>query len=76
MPIDRDAQCGTMHQQPDRNIPLRPLISTRKCSICGEVKPLTTEHFQAIPDFVDKFSFYCNACDAESKIKKTRPEGV
>jgi len=49
---------------------------TRKCLNCGEIKPLTGEHFQAIRFFVKKFSFYCIACDAESKTRKTRPEDV
>jgi hypothetical protein len=47
---------------------------TRKCLHCGEIKPLTAEHFQAIRFFVKKFSFFCIACDAESKTRKTRPE--
>ncbi len=49
---------------------------TRKCLHCGEIKPLTAEHFQAIRFFVKKFSFFCIACDAESKTRKTRPEAL
>jgi len=42
---------------------------TRKCLHCGKIKPLTAEHFQIIRFFVKGFSFYCNACDSESKKK-------
>jgi hypothetical protein len=55
---------------------LLPSISTRRCPICGKIKPLTAEHFQIIRFFVEGFSFYCNACDSESKTRKMRPEGV
>jgi len=73
------AQCCIVHQQtsaaPSETF-LMTQDETRKCLICGEVKPLTAEHFQAIRFFVKKFSFFCNACDAESKTRKTRPEGT
>jgi len=64
---------SSSHQE--RHFILAP-ISTRQCPICRKIKPLTAEHFQLIRFFVKGFSFYCNACDTESKTRKMRPEGV
>lgn len=35
----------------------------RKCSRCGEVKPLDLEHFQKVKLFKSGFSYYCNVCN-------------
>ena len=33
-------------------------------------QPLTAEFFQRAPYFAQGFSFYCNTCDAKSRIRK------
>ena len=36
----------------------------RKCSKCGEIKPLDLENFQKVKFFKSGFSYYCNVCNA------------
>ena len=43
----------------------------RKCIACGIEKPLNEDHFQPIRSFAKGYSFYCNACDAESRRQKS-----
>ena len=35
----------------------------RTCSKCGEIKPLTLEHYQPVKYFKSNFSYYCNECN-------------
>jgi hypothetical protein len=67
--------CNATSVAPNEAFLLTP-ISTRRCTLCGEVKPLTAKHFHAVRAFVRKFSFYCISCDAKSKTIKRRPEGT
>jgi hypothetical protein len=39
-----------------------PSKKIRKCSVCGEEKPLDSDHYQVVKYFKEKFSFYCNEC--------------
>jgi hypothetical protein len=39
----------------------------RKCSKCGEEKPLDLNNFQKVNSFKEGFSFYCNLCDKPPK---------
>jgi len=70
------ALCCIVHQQtiaaPSETF-LLTQDSTRKCLICGEVKPLTAEHFQAIRFFVKKFSFFLHCLWRRIKNKKDPP---
>ena len=38
--------------------------TTRTCSKCGEEKKLDAENYQPVKYFKDKYSFYCNICNA------------
>jgi hypothetical protein len=53
------------------NKPNFPNVSTRRCSLCGSVKPLTADNFQSAPSFAKGFSYYCNDCDIESRKQKS-----
>ncbi len=35
----------------------------RKCSKCGEEKPLDKQYYQVIKSFSSGFSYYCNECN-------------
>ena len=35
----------------------------RKCSKCGEEKPLDKDHYQVVKYFKSNFSYYCNCCN-------------
>ena len=35
----------------------------RKCSKCGEEKPIDLNHFQKVKAFQSGFSYYCNECN-------------
>ena len=35
----------------------------RKCSKCGETKPLDAEHYQVVKSFKHGYSYYCNECN-------------
>lgn len=41
--------------------------SERKCSRCGEVKPLNVEHYKKVKHFKSGYSYYCNVCDDEMR---------
>jgi hypothetical protein len=49
---------------------------TRQCIACGIEKPLNEDHFQPIPSFAKGFSFYCNACDSDSRKQKRLAQPV
>ena len=53
------------------NKPNFPNVSTRRCSLCGSVKPLTADNFQILLFFAKGFSYYCNDCDIESRKQKS-----
>jgi hypothetical protein len=42
----------------------------RKCSKCGEEKPLDKDHYQVVKSFREGFSYYCNLCDRPPKKKE------
>ena len=44
--------------------------SERKCQVCEETKPLTTEYFQVVKNFASGYSTYCNKCDQKSRLQK------
>jgi len=46
-------------------------IQSRRCCVCGIEQSLTVDHFQIVPSFANGFSFYCNACDVESRRRKS-----
>ena len=48
------------------------MIEDRKCSKCGEVKPLNSENFQKIKFFKSGFSYYCNVCDKSKPLNKEK----
>ena len=35
----------------------------RKCSKCGEEKPLDAEHYQVVKSFTHGYSYQCNECN-------------
>lgn len=39
----------------------------RKCSKCGEEKPLDKDHYQVVKYFKSGYSHYCNSCDKPVK---------
>lgn len=39
----------------------------RKCSRCGEVKPLNNEYYKKVKHFKFGYSYYCNVCDEEMR---------
>lgn len=43
------------------------LESKRKCSKCGEKKPLDANHFQVVKSFKEGYSYYCNICSMPKK---------
>ena len=43
---------------------------SRTCIVCGIEKPLNEIHFQTVRFFAEGYSFYCNACDGESRSQK------
>jgi hypothetical protein len=49
---------------------------SRKCIACGIEKPLNEDHFQPIQSFTKGFSFYCNACDLDSRKQKSFAQPV
>lgn len=55
---------------------INPKSIERKCIVCGIGKPLNSDCFQVVRTFAKGYSFYCNACDTESKkLKKhARPK--
>jgi hypothetical protein len=42
----------------------------RKCSKCGEEKPLDKDHYQVVKSFKSGFSYYCNSCDKPPRKEK------
>jgi len=44
--------------------------SEYQCQACDEVKPLTSEYFQAVKNFKYGYSTYCNECDKKVFKKK------
>jgi uncharacterized UBP type Zn finger protein len=46
-------------------------IKSRRCCVCGVEQPLSVDYFQVVPSFSKGFSFYCNACDVESRKRKS-----
>jgi len=48
-----------------------PRSLAKKCIICGIEKPLNNDCFQAVETFARGYSFYCNACDVESRRQKS-----
>jgi hypothetical protein len=47
-----------------------PSISTRRCRICGKIKPLTAEHFQIILFFVEGFHFIATPVTQNQKQER------
>jgi hypothetical protein len=39
----------------------------RMCSKCKETFPLDQNHFQVVKYFNEKYSFYCNTCNTQSR---------
>ena len=48
--------------------------SERKCQVCEETKPLTTEYFQAVKNFASGYSTYCMNATKNPEHKKKKNE--
>lgn len=42
-------------------------LSERKCTRCGQVKPLNEENYKKVKYFKFGYSYYCNVCDEEMR---------
>jgi hypothetical protein len=47
-----------------------PSISTRRCPICGKIKPLTAEHFQIIRFLLRDFHFIATPVTQNQKQER------
>ena len=50
-----------------KNSSMQEKNTKRKCSKCGEEKPLDKDHYQMVKYFSSGFSYYCNICNAPKR---------
>ncbi len=50
-------------KQNSKNLNEQKNNTLRKCSKCGEEKPLSSGYFQIVKHFKSGFSYYCNECN-------------
>jgi late competence protein required for DNA uptake (superfamily II DNA/RNA helicase) len=53
-----------------KNSSMQEKNTKRKCSKCGEEKPLDKDHYQVVKSFKSGFSYYCNSCDKPPRKEK------